>query len=559
LPGGLRNSAEEALNTYLRHLLQQQKPCPDQRLRVAATAGRGAVRRFLQGELPEMLSRLDPVAREVVCAALLEFCASRWPLRRIPSLHSYACPAQYPSPGVDEQETFTWPVDGQYYVNRAGTEYYIHRDLLGFLRRELRCYAVEHGGAILSHLPALFHVGDLLFQVLDQVEEHLCADFEQPGTIDEVHYCLPLVRIPLDLQSAVLASASQRREWQHVHGIAVQKKSADDVAQQHPMLPVDTRHMGDAFVTELRIRGVLNKDTIQGVLVQGDNMDAMRVLLPEFRETARCIYLDPPYNTGTSGFLYRDRYGRSSWLSMMDNRLELAREFLLADGSVFAQIDYAEKERLRFLLDRYFTYQTEIIWRIGWISGFKGAAKKFIRNHDTIYHYSRSASPFFQKRHIPYPRGYVRRDGSPPVGKGYPLEDTWNCSDLDRLDSIQIMSFSREKVGARSLTQKNENLLERIIGSTTVPGDTVMDFFAGTGTTCAVAHKMGRRWVGIECGDWFTSYTLPRMKRVLGGDPYGISPQYHWKGGGMFCYMRLSPRTGNRRSTSKKPHNCLPV
>ena len=447
-------------------------------------------------ELPAALSRLDPAAREVVSTAFLEFCKGHWPPRHLSALHSYACEQRYASRHVESEGSFTWPTDGQYYVHRSGSEYFLHRNLLEFLRCELRVFAVERKGEVLSHLPLLFDIGDLLFVILDAVESELRKGFESVKAFEEIHYCLPVSKIPIALLPDVIENAQQRREWKNLYGVVVPRSARVDVAHRHPMFVVDTRHFSSAFVAELSSGGALREEELQGMLVHGDNLDAMRTLLPGRQESVRCIYIDPPYNTGTSSFLYRDRYPRGNWLSMMDNRLELAREFLTPDGSLFVQIDYAEKERLRMLLDRHYTYQTEIIWRIGWISGFKAAAKKFIRNHDTIYHVARTVHPFFRKNYIPYPHGYTRRDGSPPSGRGYPLEDTWNCSEIDRLDSIQIMSFSREKVGAPALTQKNENLLERIIVSTTEPGDTVMDFFAGTGTTCAVAHKMGRRWIG---------------------------------------------------------------
>jgi len=101
------------------------------------------------------------------------------------------------------------------------------------------------------------------------------------------------------------------------------------------------------------------------------------------------------------------------------------------------------------------------------------------------------------------------------------------------------VSFTKEKVGDQALTQKNEDLVERMIISSSNAGDWVMDHFLGSGTTCAAAHKMGRRWIGIELGPQFDEYALPRLKRVLFGDKYGISAKYKWKGGGIFKYFRL--------------------
>ncbi len=167
------------------------------------------------------------------------------------------------------------------------------------------------------------------------------------------------------------------------------------------------------------------------------------------------------------------------------------------------------------MLDEVFgneSFQREIVWRIGWLSGYKTVAPNWIRNHDTIFYYTKSSRQFtFNKEYIPYPADYVRRDGKKPEGKGYPIEDIWNGSNMDRMDSIQIMSFSNEKVGYP--TQKNENLLDRIIKASSNPGDLVLDCFCGSGTTAAVAEKLGRRWITCDLGR-FAIHTA--RKRLLG-------------------------------------------
>jgi hypothetical protein len=168
------------------------------------------------------------------------------------------------------------------------------------------------------------------------------------------------------------------------------------------------------------------------------------------------------------------------------------------------------------VLDEVFgaaAFQREIIWRIGWVSGFKSRAKNWIRNHDVILFYAKGGarSLDFRKEYVGYPAGYVRRDGVPPSGPGYPIEDVWNGSDLDRLDSIQIMSFSREKVGFP--TQKNENLVTRIVSASSGPGDIVLDCFVGSGTTAVVAEKLGRRWIACDASPIAIHAT---RKRLLG-------------------------------------------
>lgn len=192
------------------------------------------------------------------------------------------------------------------------------------------------------------------------------------------------------------------------------------------------------------------------------------------------------------------------------------RELLAWNGSIYVHCDWRKSAHLRLVLDEVFCsdcFQREIIWRIGWLSGYKTKAQNWIRNHDTIFFYTKNKGRFtFNKEYIPYADDYVRRDGKKPEGPGYPIEDTWNCSDIDRLDSIQIMSFNTEKTGY--VTQKNENLLERIIKASSNPGDIVFDCFMGSGTTQTVAMKLGRRFIGADINLGAVEITTKRLLNV---------------------------------------------
>ena len=227
-------------------------------------------------------------------------------------------------------------------------------------------------------------------------------------------------------------------------------------------------------------------------LIYGDNLLAMAALLagdehtPSLRGKIDLIYIDPPFDskadyrtkvalpgveleqkpTVIEQFAYSDTWsdGTASYLAMITPRLILMRELLAETGSIYVHLDATVGHYVKIVLDEIFgkeRFEREIVWRIGWISGYKSAAVNWIRNHDNIYYYTKSPDFIFNKLYVPYAKDYVRRDGRKPEGSGYPIEDTWNCSDMDRMDSIQIMSFSREKVGYE--TQKNENLLARII------------------------------------------------------------------------------------------------
>lgn len=323
-----------------------------------------------------------------------------------------------------------------------------------------------------------------------------------------------------------------------------------------------------------RKRG-LPEDTItDNLIIKGNNLLVLHSILKEFRGKVKLIYIDPPYNTGSDDFQYNDGFNHSTWLTFMKNRLEIAKELLSEDGSIYVNIDYNEVHYLKVLMDEIFgreNFQREIIWRMGFVSGFKTSVKNYVRNHDTILFYSKNRSKlFFNKLYIQksefkkiLPETKVIRDLFKRYGLSdkeideilykinyemrpdkYPLEDTWNCSQWDDLNSIAIESSTKrveETVvidGRNFKGQKPEKLLKRIIEASTNPNDIVLDFFLGTGTTAAVAHKLGRQYIGIEQMD-FIDKTIERMKNVIKGDNVGISPIVNWKGGGDFVYMEL--------------------
>lgn len=259
----------------------------------------------------------------------------------------------------------------------------------------------------------------------------------------------------------------------------------------------------------------------------------------------KLIYIDPPFDVGADfsfdveigdesvtktptvveEVAYRDTWGRGrdSYVAMMYERLQLMHSLLAADGSIYVHVDSRVGSHVRLLLDEVFgpeSFQREIVWRIGWVSGYKSAANNWIRNHDTILYYVKDPANFtFNKEYIPYPEDYVRRDGNKPTGKGYPIEDVWNASPMEHeltgdesLDSIQIKSFSGEKTGYA--TQKNESLIRRIVKASSNEGDLIADFFVGSGTTLAVAEKLGRKWIGTDLGRFAVHTTRKRLIAV---------------------------------------------
>lgn len=256
-------------------------------------------------------------------------------------------------------------------------------------------------------------------------------------------------------------------------------------------------------------------------LVWGDNLAVMRALRAAYAGRIALVYIDPPFATGadyvqrvpvarTAGAVaraaFRDRWAahRADYLQMLYERLVLVYELLADGGALYVHLDPTMSHYVKVILDEVFGpegFQREIVWRIGWVSGYKSAVPNWVRNHDTILYYTKGRPAVFNKEYVPYAPGYRRRGGG--RGRGYPIEDVWNANPCEQalrgaesLDSIQIKSFSREKTGFP--TQKNESLLRRIVRASSCPGDLVADFFCGSGTTLVVAEQLGRRWLGVD-------------------------------------------------------------
>lgn len=304
-------------------------------------------------------------------------------------------------------------------------------------------------------------------------------------------------------------------------------------------------------------------DTTENLYIEGDNLDVLKLLQKSYFGKVKMIFIDPPYNTGND-FIYPDDFtasaeehsegtgnrlckntdpnGRfhSEWCSMMYSRLMLARNLLSDDGSIFISIDYNEVENLKKIMDEIFgaeNFQREIIWRIGWLSGYKTLVPNFIRNHDTILFYSRNSAKLdFIKKYIenadfkPLVKKdakvtaklrelglssdkqkellqFINHDNRPDR---YPIEDTWNSNEYDDLNSIAIVSYSGEKI-SKILNidqvfkgQKSVKMLMRIIEATTKDNDIVLDFFSGTASTAHAVMQMNladggkRRYIMVQ-------------------------------------------------------------
>lgn len=280
-------------------------------------------------------------------------------------------------------------------------------------------------------------------------------------------------------------------------------------------------------------------------LVLGDAERVLPALGGELAGRVALVYVDPPFDTGGAfDYLadvgprarraprparvavpaYGDARGLDAWLHWFAGMASSLHDLLADGGSLYVHLDAHVAHYAKVVLDEIFgpvAFQREIIWRIGWISGFKSRARGWIRNHDTILFYAKGGTPTtFHKEYVPYPPGYRRRDGALPTGRGYPIDDVWNGSDIDRLDSIQIMSFSGEKNGYP--TQKNEGLVARIVRASSNPGDLVLDCCCGSGTTAAVASKLDRRWIACDTSPIAIHVARRRLASSDGARPFTV-------------------------------------
>ena len=293
-------------------------------------------------------------------------------------------------------------------------------------------------------------------------------------------------------------------------------------------------------------------------LIWGDNKYIMSSLLEEFAGKIDLIYIDPPFATGADFRIkmqigdtewtkepsaiedkaYRDTWGKGleSYLQMIYERLILMRELLSSNGSIYIHLDWRMSSYVRIIADEIFgqeSYMREIIWRMGWVSGYKTMANNWIRNHDNILYYVKDPNNFtFNKKWIPYPPNYERWGGR-PKGKGLAIEDVWGIFPGEGVNSLSVISFAKENVGFP--TQKSEGLIRRIIEASSNENDLVADFFCGSGTTGVVAEKLGRRWIMADLSRYAIHVTRKRLLEIRGCRPFvvqnlGKYERQYWQG-----------------------------
>ncbi len=537
------------------------------------------------------------------------------------------------------------------YTRRNTTDYFIHKDLKGFLERELDFYikneflqledlqVLEESGYFdklrlyLIGVRAFRKIALKIIEFLAQIENFQKKLWEKKKFVIDTHYVITLDKIKEyageefleSILEEILRNEKQIKEWKELFGIEVKRK--EDLIANNTLngnewkkLPIDTKYFDEEFKWKLLEALAKEKDLdeiLDGVLIKSENFQALNLLLNKYYEKVQTIYIDPPFNKEQEAdYLYKVGYKDATWITMLENRIRLGRELLNDRGSIFVRCDYNGNMYVRMLLNEIFgegNFRNEIVVKRG-----APKASLFLQfenqksigvMYDNLYWYSKNLEKVYgrfvvslkeerkgywtsfkkiydrptmryeilginltegqwmwnkeraykavenYKKYLEISKEtgetleeywertgkkleFVRRKGETiqywvPPKKETLLDNNW----LDIPGYSQTTGFK---------TENSEILLKRIIESTSNEGDLVLDFFLGSGTTTAVAHKLRRKWIGVEMGEHFWTVILPRMKKVLAYDKSGISKEKDVKekynertAGGFFKYHTL--------------------
>ena len=325
------------------------------------------------------------------------------------------------------------------------------------------------------------------------------------------------------------------------------------------------------------------------LVIKGNNLVVLHSLRKRYAGKVKLIYIDPPFNTGSDGFNYNDRFNHSTWLTFMRNRLEVAKELLSEDGNIFIHLDNNESHYLKVLMDEVFganNFVEEYVWSYGSASGGRAAGAKPVNIHDYIIQYAKNYSSRTQnKLFTPYSQKYVdewfkftdedgRKYQRRMRGKDANGESVWVKQYLDESKGVPLTSVWADiqqvyadprayKEGMEHATelakgfsgQKPEKLLQRILEMSTSEGDLVLDYHLGSGTTARVAHKMNRKYIGLEQMFYGDIDPVKRLQKVIAGDQAGISKSVDWQGGGSFVYANIMNNSNKFRKRVEAAKN----
>ncbi|GLI53357.1 site-specific DNA-methyltransferase [Thermodesulfovibrio yellowstonii] len=511
-----------------------------------------------------------------------------------------------------------------YHLNRFTAkntkDYFIHKNLRKFLSEQLDYFIKSEVLSIetlekerfldkhITRAKVVREIGQTIIDFLAQIEDFQKRLWEKKKFVLKTEYVITTDRVPEEFFEEIWGNDKQKKEWEEL-GFEIPKTKKE---LKDRKLPVDTKYFSQDFKEKLLEKLSENADLddlLDGLLIKSENYQALNLLINKYKEKVQTIYIDPPFNKEQDAdYLYNVKYKDSTWISMLENRLRLARDLLNDRGSIFVRCDYNGNWLVRPLMNEIFgIFLNEIQVNRIVKTGF--GANRFPTATDSLFYYAKSGNFLFKgfRKRLSKPKEPWWHDmtsmtagkvgGKPRIIFGvemYPHTPgrAWtfgqekinqlekqgkirircsNCGylhykgiwkgcpkchgDKPRVEYL-VETDGREPIdtdwtdipgysfGWNFQTENSEQLLYRVIESTSNEGDLVMDFFLGSGTTTAVAHKLKRKWIGVEMGEHFWTVVLPRMKKVLAYDKSGISKEkdvkekYNEKtAGGFFKYQ----------------------
>lgn len=509
------------------------------------------------------------------------------------------------------------------FESQNSVDYFLNKNAKAFLNEQLDLFISqilleeksEFNETRLKQLKIFKEYAQKLIAFISQFEGELVRIWNKPKFVLNSNYVITANKLNTDILKLIINDKGyneQLNEWDKFQFISEGelKNLHDPNYLITTTLPIDTKYFKDIEIKIINVFPLIDK-MLDGRLIKSDNYQMLNTYLAKFKNKVQCVYIDPPFDTGKD-FAYMDNYQDSTWLTLMKDRLDLAFQFVKDNGCFWLHLDYNANVYGKELLKNQYDDITEIIYDTNAtkdeeadVFGNKSMGNKnFQLKHQTLY-YCRNkgdnlfnvlwkpnrkttnlnigwldliARPIVEKPHkiTDYEYGIEKWEDNKLVfnkidigdEKIYPIGDIWS----------DIFSFTQSEMRVSesfsfTSSQKPENLMRRIIQSTTNQGDIVMDFFSGSGTTLAVAQKLNRRWIGVEMGEHFNEFyydgeteklgLLGRLKIVLNGDkkikafnrrPH-LSTDINWNGGGIFKYSALEQYEDVLKNASYSPMN----
>jgi len=497
------------------------------------------------------------------------------------------------------------------YKRQNEIDYFIHKDAEGFLKEQFDIYVynwlfndldTDFDATTVKRMQNIKKITHKVIEYIARFEDELKAIWEKPKFVRNCNYVITLDRIDKKTLGNVLSFdfSKQLAEWMRLNFVSEDFKLERITKNfdKYKTLPLDTGN----FSLEEKISIMSSFDNlgeqIDGYLIKSDNWQALNTISNKFKKEVRCCYIDPPFNTGKD-FEYKDGYQDSTWLTLMDDRLRLTNNLLKEDATFFLHLDDNANVKGKYLIEGDYDEIAEIIFDTNAtkdeetdLFGYKSFGNNFQLKHQTIYYCRKSKNFIFNKLWKPNRRettlniGWLDLIAKPNKDNAKKIEDydffIENYTDNKKLNLLKVdvkdeklfpigdiwsdlFSFTQSEMRVSesfsfTSSQKPENLLRRIIQSSSNQRDVILDYFIGIGTTPAVAQKLNRKWIAIELGEhigeFYTSVegqtklgVLGRMKWVLFGDRNIILPDVdrrphltkdiNWQGGGFFKYYEL--------------------